>query len=344
MARAAHHGEDPVAVGSAVAQAAQHDHARSPRRARSRRPRVEGLAAAVARHHAGLGEVDVQLGRQDQVDAAGQRQIALAGRRPCTPGAARPATTSTRCRPRCSGPGSRGSRTGARPRRCRRCRWLTYASISSRMREQRTAVVAVARCRRRRRCGRRRGCRARCPASSSACHAVSSSSRCCGSMLSRLARRDAEELGIEAVDAVDEAAVARGHLPRRVGVGVVPGVERSSVRAESALMASRPLAAVCHKLARSCTPPGARMPGRRWRSARAPRPPSATRARSSRISSSARLIGRQVVAGRRGLIATAPGWRGRRVRPAAAPRLRRRSAPDRDRASAAGCADAPATG
>ena len=40
-----------------------------------------------------------------------------------------------------------------------------------------------------------------------------------------LARRDAEELGIEAVHLVDEAAVAREHLARRVGVLVVEGVD-----------------------------------------------------------------------------------------------------------------------
>ena len=40
----------------------------------------------------------------------------------------------------------------------------------------------------------------------------------------RLARRDAEELGVEAIDVVDEAAFERVHPPGRIGVGVEPGI------------------------------------------------------------------------------------------------------------------------
>ena len=39
---------------------------------------VEGLAPAIRRHHPRLREADVHLGRQNEIDAAGQRQVALA--------------------------------------------------------------------------------------------------------------------------------------------------------------------------------------------------------------------------------------------------------------------------
>ena len=45
-----------------------------------------------------------------------------------------------------------------------------------------------------------------------------------------LARRDAEQLGIEAGDAVEEAAVAREHLPGCIGVVVEQRVDVPSVR------------------------------------------------------------------------------------------------------------------
>ena len=134
--------------------------------------------------------------------------------------------------------------------------------------------------------------RARWPASSSASQATSSSSRCCGSMLGRLARRDAEELGVEAVDPVEEAAVAGGHLARRVGVAVVEGVERPALR--------RDLGDGVDTRQRSCAKPPRRRapPGKRQadahdrdRLARARPPTCASRALSSRISSSARFTG-----------------------------------------------------
>ena len=41
--------------------------------------------------------------------------------------------------------------------------------------------------------------------------------------------RDAEELGVELVDPVDEGAIARDHLARHVGIGIVELVERPEI-------------------------------------------------------------------------------------------------------------------
>jgi hypothetical protein len=56
------------------------------------------------------------------------------------------------------------------------------------------------------------------PARSMASQAVSSSSRCCGSAAS-LARGDAEELGVEPVGVVEEAAVRTYVVPVWSGSG-----------------------------------------------------------------------------------------------------------------------------
>jgi hypothetical protein len=45
----------------------------------------------------------------------------------------------------------------------------------------------------------------------------------------RLARRDAEQLSVETIDVVEEGAVAGGHLPSRIGIGVVKSVERPTI-------------------------------------------------------------------------------------------------------------------
>ena len=64
-----------------------------------------------------LAKATRRFGREDQVHAAGQRQVALAARAGSgTPGAPRPARTSRRCRPRALAPAGRG-RTTAGPRR-----------------------------------------------------------------------------------------------------------------------------------------------------------------------------------------------------------------------------------
>ena len=69
--------------------------------------------------------------------------------------------------------------------------------------------------------------RTSCPASSSASQAVSSKSRCCGIKAFGLARRNAEELGIELIDAVEETAPPGCHPSRRCGarIEVVPDID-----------------------------------------------------------------------------------------------------------------------
>ena len=57
------------------------------------------------------------------------------------------------------------------------------------------------------------------PARSSASQLVSSSSRCCGSMAHRLARRDAEERRVEPIDSSQEPAPPRVILPGASGSG-----------------------------------------------------------------------------------------------------------------------------
>ncbi len=70
--------EDAVAGGARIAQPLQHDDAAAFGADVAVGRRVERLAAAVGRHHPGLREGDRQLGREDHVDAAGQRRVALA--------------------------------------------------------------------------------------------------------------------------------------------------------------------------------------------------------------------------------------------------------------------------
>ena len=70
--------QDPVATTQRVGQAFEH-HDAAPLGADIAIGRgVEGLAASVRRQHPRLAEGDAQLGRQDQVDAARQGQVALA--------------------------------------------------------------------------------------------------------------------------------------------------------------------------------------------------------------------------------------------------------------------------
>ena len=59
------------------------------------------------------------------------------------------------------------------------------------------------------------------PARSSASQEVSSSSRCCGSIASRLTRRDPEEAGVELGRVVQESALADVTGADAVRVGVV---------------------------------------------------------------------------------------------------------------------------
>ena len=73
------HGMDPVPVLQCTLQALQHDHAGALPPHVAVRGGVERVAAAVGRQHPGLGEADGGLRREDHVDAADDRQLALIG-------------------------------------------------------------------------------------------------------------------------------------------------------------------------------------------------------------------------------------------------------------------------
>ena len=95
------------------------------------------------------------------------------------------------------------------------------------------------------------------PASSRVSQAVSSSSRCCGSIAGRLARADAEEAGVELGGVVEEAALARVGGAGVVGVGVVEGVEvPAAVGGEAAVIASRAVGDQLPEASRGVDPAG----------------------------------------------------------------------------------------
>ena len=75
---AANHGQDAIAVGHRVGKPLEHDHA-APFAANVSVGRgVERLAAAVGGHHVGLGQGQRHLGAEDQIHAAGQRHVRFA--------------------------------------------------------------------------------------------------------------------------------------------------------------------------------------------------------------------------------------------------------------------------
>jgi hypothetical protein len=75
------HGIDRVAVGQGAPQRLQHDEAGPLAADVAVGPRVEGLAQAVGGEEPRPGQLRRDLGRQDQVDAAGQGQRASPPRR-----------------------------------------------------------------------------------------------------------------------------------------------------------------------------------------------------------------------------------------------------------------------
>ena len=80
-----------------VGQALEDDHAGALASHVSVSGSIEHFAAAIGGHHPGFGKVDDELGRKNQIDSAGKRQVALARSAGSdTQGAPRPATRSTR--------------------------------------------------------------------------------------------------------------------------------------------------------------------------------------------------------------------------------------------------------
>ena len=75
---AADHREHLATGGDRVREPLQHDQPTTLTAHEAVRRSVESLAASVRRQHAPLRDQHIRLGRQDRVDAAGQRQVALA--------------------------------------------------------------------------------------------------------------------------------------------------------------------------------------------------------------------------------------------------------------------------
>ena len=134
------------------------------------------------------------------------------------------------------------------------------------------------------------------PACSSASQATSSSSRCCGSIADRLARRDAEELRIEAIERVEERAEPGVGLP---GDRSDRGCSRR--RHPSAIWAPRDRVAAARSSrqnASGLSPPGKRHPmptiaigSVRARSDACSRDDMSSRARSARLSGDRLIVG-----------------------------------------------------
>jgi hypothetical protein len=76
--RAANHREDRIPAIESVRQPLEHDDRAAFRAHVAVGSGIKRLATPIGRHHARLRQVDVDLGRQDQVDATGEREVALA--------------------------------------------------------------------------------------------------------------------------------------------------------------------------------------------------------------------------------------------------------------------------
>ena len=75
--RAADHGEDVVARGQGIGEALQRDHRAALGPDEPVGGGIEGLAAAIRRHHSPFRKQHHGIGQQDDVDTSGQREIAI---------------------------------------------------------------------------------------------------------------------------------------------------------------------------------------------------------------------------------------------------------------------------
>ena len=189
--------------------------------------RVERLAATVRRQHPRVRQRDVEIRRENQVDAAGQRHVAVAGAQaPDRPDARRPATTSTRCRASGWAPAGRAGTTAGPRRCCARCR-TRNARRASRVGglELQVGVVAAGHAdvdTGRATAARRSGA---WPACSSASHATSSNSRCCGSMPCASRGEIPKNAGSNRSIEAQEAALARRDPSWRVRIRIVQRID-----------------------------------------------------------------------------------------------------------------------
>ena len=175
----------------------------------------EGLAAAVGGQPALAAELDEHGRGGHDGDAAGEGQVALAvaqrlGRQ--VEGDQRGGAGGV------DGDGGAFEAEGVGDAAGGDAAGAAGAPCSLRVRRQRGAGGCRSRCtwrRRRRRCGCRAGLSGSMPACSRASQAISSRSRCWGSMASGFARGDAEEVGVELGGVVQEAAASGVGVARR---------------------------------------------------------------------------------------------------------------------------------
>ena len=206
--------------------------------------RSSGVDAAGQGHRAAVlpdapaGQVDRhqrrRAGRVDRARSApGSRSSTRSGWRRCS--AIRPCSNTRRSR---RGRGSSSAGSSSRSSRSRRRRPSALPEIRS----------------------------SGSPASSSASHATSSSSRCCGSIRDRFTRRDPEEVRVEAVDPLDEAAPAAVRLARPARSRDRRTYE-SQRSAGTSVIASTPASRSLQKTSGSFARPGKATPDaddRRW--------------------------------------------------------------------------------
>ena len=234
---------DAVAVTLRRGQRLQHHDTGALAANEAIRRRVEGATAASRRQHGHAAEGDERHRRQQRVDAADQRERARAvpqafagevhrdqrRRARRVDGQARPTQIEA------IGDAVGGDARARRPWCCRcRCRCARRDSIAA-------ARSRESRCRRTLRSASRATPPATWPPSSSASHAVSSKHPLLRIHERRLARRDAEEIRIEAVDVVDEAAPASDRFAGLDPVSDRSRRRRSSDRTGTSLTASTPL-------------------------------------------------------------------------------------------------------
>ena len=226
--RAPDESEHPIAVGEGVRQPLEHHDPAALAPHEAVRARVEGLAATVRRHEAPLRERDRHLGREHQAHASRHRERALLR----AEAAAREVHRHQRRGARGIDGEARAAQVeqvrqpvrhdavggaGARPR-------VDAASVGG---HERGVVVVVARHEHAGRAPVQRGARLARVLERLPRHLEQQA--LLRVHAGRLAGRDAEELGIEAVDRAEEAPPSRAHLPGRGRIRVVQRVDRPPI-------------------------------------------------------------------------------------------------------------------
>ena len=228
--RTAQHGDDAIAIGLRPREPLEDEDATAFAAHEAVGARVERLAAAVGGHHVRLRERDRDVGPEDQVHAAGEREIAFAA----TQAVHRLVDRDQRRRARRVDRDARA----AQPKRVRqppgrdavrRARRGVRVEAGDAARAAQQLVVVAGR-----------------HAEVDGAAAAFEPLRRDAGVLERaprhfeqqpllrvhavgLARRDAEEVRVETVDRAEEAAPARGHLARRVRIGVEVVVDRPAL-------------------------------------------------------------------------------------------------------------------